>query len=190
MEHKLHIKDKYIKWYALASLIIIISCTVYICVQSVNPKNFDRNDFDTYLKNGTDFEVKASGVMPSRASLEDTLIVFYEFSHYSDKMLRLTAIYSQDDFADAKAALKAQIEKKGDCCFETFYLDGELYQSYMFYDGGSAYAMAYSIDADERKISYMLYEGENLQYMTIADALSLYCGEHRIHFVLSYCKDD
>ena len=167
--------------------LIIVSICVVSCQDSDNIVSYD---FDMYLKNGTYFEETASMVMPSKDSLNNAEIVFYEFQHYSDKILRLIVNYQENDFSLAQKKLNEQHnELKSPLyvkipLYEKFYFEDRLYCCYIFYnyhnDNLKSYAIAYSISADEKSISYILYESFDLQFMNASDALSLYYGENKI----------
>ncbi len=140
-----------------------------------NQDYFVSRDFRSYLKNGTEFENTATNILPSNAELEETDILFYEFYHKDNRVLRLDVAYSQSDFNSAKEEISAHLAAQNSYCREDFYFDGQLYHGYVFYNNTTdvhAYAMAYSFDLDSHRISYMLYESFDLQIMTIADALA------------------
>lgn len=171
----------------LCLLILIIgACTALVCYERA--KSFTTTDFDSYLKNGTHLEDAAIAVLPSKEDLDTKEIVFYEYKYdYSvilsgDSMLRLVVIYNEDDFNTAWQALDKQYLMKDEYWRERFYFDGDLYHCYTFYGEAPnvAYAMSYSINPEEKKISYMLYESFDITVMSAQSALSLAYGEDRI----------
>ena len=162
------------------------ACTSLVC--SGRAKSFTTTDFDSYLKNGTHLEDEAIAVLPSKEDLDTKEIVFYEYEYDSgfllpgDSMLRLVVIYDADDFNTAWQTLEKQYLMQEEGLRERFYFDGDLYHCYTFYGEAPnvAYAMSYSINPEEKKISYMLFESFDITVMSAQSALSLAYGEDRI----------
>ena len=171
----------------LCLLILIIgACAALVCYERA--KSFTTTDFDSYLKNGTPLENAAIAVLPSKEELDTKKIVFYEYEYdYSvilsgNSMLRLAVIYDADDFNTAWQTLDKQYLMQDEGWRERFYFDGALYYCYTFYGEAPdvAYAMSYSINTEEKKISYMLYESFDITVMDAQSALSSAYGEDRI----------
>ena len=168
--------------------VVIGSFSIIVCYEKA--KSFITTDYNLYLENGTYFEQTASLVMPSKNVLDSAKIVHYQYEYNygviceGNKMLRLIAIYPEDDFHTMKDALEEQYLMQDECYRETFLLDDEVYYCYIFYNNSptsvNAYAMAYSIDINEKRISYILYGSFDIQVMSAKSALSSYYGEGRI----------
>ena len=172
----------------LCLLILVIgACATLVYLERT--KSFTTTDFDAYLKNGTYLEDAAIAVLPSKEDLDTKEIVFYEYEYdYSvilsgNSMLRLVVIYDADDFNTAWQTLEKQYLMQDEYWRERFYFDGDLYHCYTFYGEApnAAYAMSYSINPEEKKISYMLYESFDMTVMSAQSALSLAYGKDRIN---------
>ena len=175
----------------LCTLLIIATLAISICVGIAcyqTAKSFTTTDFNLYLENGTYFEETASLVLPSKDTLDKAKIVFYEYEYNhsiffdGNKLLRLVVTYDQEEFDSAQSTLETRYKEGKDR--EKFYFDSNLYFCYTFYNNSdssvNAYAMAYSVDSNEKKISYLLYESFEMQVMSAEYALSIYFGENRI----------
>jgi len=176
----------------LCLLILVISaCAALACY--ARAKSFTTTDFNSYLKNGTHLEDAAIAVLPPKEDLDTKKIAFYEYEYNygvilpgvilpGDSMLRLVVIYDADDFNTAWQTLDKQYLMQDEGWRERFYFDGDLYHCYTFYGKAPnvAYAMSYSINTEEKKISYMLYESFDITVMSAQSALSLAYGEDRI----------
>ena len=171
----------------LCLLILVIgACAALVCYERA--KSFTTTDFDSYLKNGTYLEDAAIAVLPSKEDLDTKEIVFYEYEYDygfilpGNSMLRLVVIYDADDFNTAWQTLEKQYLMQGEYWRDRFYFDGDLYYCYTFYGEAPnvAYAMSYSINTEEKKISYMLYESFDITVMDAQSALSSAYGEDRI----------
>jgi hypothetical protein len=171
--------------FFLAVLVICFAIFIY-----QKTKSFTTTDFDFYLRNGTYFEESASLILPSKDALENAQILTYEYDYQygvffgGEKMLRLSAVYSEEDFFEAQNAIEEKYLQVEGLDLEKVCLNEELYHCYVFYNNSSnsvnAYAMAYNIDAEERKISYILYESFDVQIMSASSALSLYYSNNKI----------
>ena len=157
---------------------VILSAIIYNKSQS-----FTSTDYNLYLSNGTYFEETASLVLPSKNALDKAEIVKYQYDYSpqtfiftSHITLHLSVIYSENDFNDMKNAIEEQYLKQDECHQEKFYHNGNLYYGYIFYNNSpnnvNAYALAYTIDTDTNKITYVLNESYECQVMSAEDALS------------------
>lgn len=169
-------------------LLILIICACASLVFYGRAKSFTTTDFDSYLKNGTHLEDAAIAVLPSKEDLDTKEIVLYEYEYDygfilpGNSMLRLVVIYDADEFNTAQQTLDKQYLMQDEAWRERFYIDGDLYHCYTFYSEAPnvAYAMSYSINVEEKKISYILYESFDITVMSAQSALSLVYGEDRI----------
>lgn len=162
-------------------LVILLLCLSVFVYQKI--KSFKTDDFDLYLKKGTELEATAARVLPSENELENTQIILYEYDYQYEillggyKMLRLVVVYNdQEAFLEAKETIEDGYLKENGSYPESFSLNGSLYYSYIVYDDShsSPYVGAYSIDATERKISYLLYECFDVQVMSAESAIGFY----------------
>ena len=178
-------KIKKVLKFAFISLILIISLIIGSVLAVVfydRSQSFTTTDYNLYLSNGTYFEQTASLIMPPKNVLDrsEQIRYQYEYNHGSifgnEITLHLSTIYSDDDFCDMKNVLEEQYLAQAESMRETFYHDGVLYYGYIFYNNSpnniNAYAMAYSIDTDTRKITYVLHESFECQVMSAESALS------------------
>ena len=141
-------------------------------------QSFTTTDYNLYLSNGTHFEQTASLIMPSKTVLDRAELVRYQYEYNHGSVLGdnitlyLSVIYSDEDFTNMKNALE---EQNAEFSRETFYYEDNLFYGYIFYnnvpDNANAYAMAYSIDLDTRKITYILHESFDCQVMSVEDVL-------------------
>ena len=156
------------------------------CYERVN--SFTATDLTAYLQNGTTLEAAAASVLPTKQDLDAQEVAFYEYDYDhgillpGDSMLRLSVVYETDAFDSARQALDERYLGLDDAWRESFCFDGALYHCYVFYGEASnvAYAMAYSVDEEQRKISYLLYESFDLTVMSAHSALLLAYGEERV----------
>ena len=168
--------------FVFTSFILIVSLIIASMIAMVfydRSQSFITTDYNLYLSNGTYFEQTASLVMPSKTLLDRSELVRYQYEYNHSSLLgdnitlHLSVIFSDDDFNDMVNALA---EQNAESLRETFYYDGNLYYGYKFYnnapDNVNAYAMAYSIDSDTKKITYVLHESFDCQVMSAKDALS------------------
>ena len=168
--------------FAFVAFIVIVLLIITSCLTVVfydRSQSFTTTDYNLYLSNGTYFEQTASLVMPSKTVLDRSELVRYQYEYNhgaifgDDITLHLSVIYSDNDFDNMINALEGQNSQS---LREMFYYEDDLYYGYIFYnnapDSVHAYAMAYSIDSDSRKITYVLHENFNCQVMSAEAALS------------------
>lgn len=136
-------------------------------------------DFDTYLCEDTEFDRNAATVLPSKEDLEDSEVVFYMFYDNggddevtSDKMLRLTVQYSDEDYIKAKEKIE-QHASQDKTQSSSFYYNGVLYNGFMinveYYCG-----IAYHACEESKTISYIAFDTWYLQWMDVESALGLF----------------
>ncbi len=138
-------------------------------------------DFDAYLSGNTDFERKIEAVMPSKNELADSKIIYYvyydngeDISTFANSMIRLTVAYSDEDLQKAIQKIEELTEEYyDDVMGGQFYYNGTLYKGFQFYDNGYC-ALAYHICSDSNTISYIAFACDNLTYMDVGGALSLF----------------
>ena len=121
-------------------------------------------------------------VKPIVRAMESYCLNDYDVILSGNSMLRLVVIYDADDFNTAWQTLDKQYLMQDEGWRERFCFDGDLYYCYTFYGEAPnvAYAMSYSINVEEKKISYILYESFDITVMSAQSALSLAYGEDRI----------
>lgn len=159
-----HKKNKDIRLYLLICVIILVLISTVLYFLSLSTENFVKYDFETYLNKGTSFEQGASDVMPSKQSLENAQITFYQHTKHNDKeTLRMSAVYSEQDFLEAKQKMDQQYQEHD--IREAFYLDGLLYNCFVLYVNGETYALAYNICSDSLTISYIFDKDYQYAFM-------------------------
>ena len=139
-------------------------------------------DVHTYLSCNTDFEKKASIVLPSTEDIEDSEIVYFAIydnsgASFQEGMLRLTVKYSNESFLNESNRLETLFETKNIGMEESFYFDETLYKSFQYqaFESDIGYcALAYHIHSNSNSISYVVISCENLTYMSVEDAISYF----------------
>ena len=161
-------------WGLVISLLLITGCR--------EQNELISYDIDSYLSCNTNFEKKASVVLPSKKDIEDSKIVYYALyddsgASFQEGMLRLTVEYSNEKFLNASNRLEELFETKNIGMGESFYYDGTLYNSFQYqaFDSDVGYcALAYHISSNSNTISYIVISCENLTYMSVEDAISYF----------------
>lgn len=139
-------------------------------------------DLHTYLSCNTNFEKKASVVLPSKKDIEDSKTVYYALyddsgASFQEGMLRLTVEYSNERLLNESNRLKELFETKSIGMAGSFYYDGILYNSFQYqaFESDIGYcALAYHICSNSNTISYIVISCENLTYMSVEDAISYF----------------
>ncbi len=178
------------KIITFAVLILMILITLNSCVSNETISY----DFNSYLNDDCEFTKGISLVMPSREELSDQKILSY--SYYDDgmsekvfifahsiRMIFMTVEYTEEDFMGAVQLLEDRIESVG-LYPEEFYLNGNLYKAAMTCAEDRIYycAIAYCVNEESRTISYIAFTSDDLEYMNVESALSLFCEMEKIKF--------
>ena len=168
-------KNENIRKPLLICVIILLLFSVFIFFGRVGI--ILDNNFENYLIRDTDFEKAAATVMPTKQSLSNATIVFYEYEKISsdDQIIRLSVAYSEEEFNKSKLEIEEQYKKMtqnmNNPHEDDFYFDGIRYYCFTFYDNGYC-AMAYHICPETRTISYLFCKNFDLQTMTVEAALT------------------
>lgn len=166
------------EFFKFALLILVISLTMITgCFWKKSQISYD---FSTYLSYNTNFEKKASIVLPSKKEIEDSKVVYYAFydnsgSSFQEGMLRLTVEYSNEKFINETWRLEEIFKTKNLGMGGRFYYNGNLYDSFQYkaVETDNEYcALAYHICSSSNTISYIVFSCENLTYMSVEDAIS------------------
>lgn len=174
-------------------LLLFICLMVLFGFSGCDAKEQISYDFDTYLSFNTSFEKNIKLVMPSKDELKDATVLCYVYYDSNttkiqpDRMIQMTVQYSKDQFAKENQELE-QVTTKYDlsCEIENFYYNSNLYKGFVFYnydarddefedtynDGYCAFA--YHVCTDLNTISYIVFESDDLEYMNMESALSLF----------------
>ena len=156
----------------LLCLIILCSC------QSRNKFEYEY-DADSYLTEANSFEKVARTVMPTTSELDNAKITHYEhIKHPLDEQLRISAVYSDENFQTTKQKIDEQYENQKGCV--SFFFDGSLYNAYSFYAEKGYYIMSYHICSESNSISYILLENSDFEYLTVIQCFEITYGENRI----------
>lgn len=158
---------------------VLILCLTILCSCQSKAKFKYEYDANTYLIEDTPFEQVARKVMPTTSELENTKITHYEhIKQHSEEQLRISVVYSDENFQIAKQKIDEQYENQTDRA--SFYFDGMLYNAYLFYVDKGRYIMSYHICSDSNSISYILLENFDFEYLTVTQCFETTYGEHRI----------
>ncbi len=174
-------------------LLLFICLIVLFCFSGCGAKQQISYDFDTYLSYNTSFEKNYKLVMPSKDELKNATVLYYVYYDSGttmvqpDRMIQMTVQYSEDQFVNERQELEQiTTEYDSSCEIENFYLNSMLYKGFNFYnydarddefedtynDGYCAFA--YHVCTDSNTISYIAFESDDLQYMNMELALSLF----------------
>ena len=174
-------------------LLLFISIIALLGLSGCASKEQISYDFDTYLSCNTSFEKNYKLVMPSKDKLNDATVLYYVYYDSKntvtqpDRMIQMTVKYSDELFVSEKQGLEEKIIEP-DASFETeeFYFNGSLYQGSLFYNveanndefedtyNDGYFAFAYNVCTTSNTISYLVFESEDLQYMDMQSALTLF----------------
>ena len=104
-------KNENIRKPLLICVIILLLFSVFIFFGRVGI--ILDNNFENYLIRDTDFEKAAATVMPTKQSLSNATIVFYEYEKISsdDQIIRLSVAYSEEEFNKSKLEIEEQYKK-------------------------------------------------------------------------------
>ena len=181
MHYTYLLKHSSIKRGFLKLVLSLLMISLIIIVSGCTNKEQVNCNFDTYLSGNTDFEKKVATVMPSKNELADSKIIYYvyyidgdDISNFANSMIRLTVEYSDDNFLKAIQKIE-ELSKEyyNDVMGGQFYYNGVLYRGFQIYNNGY-YALAYHICSNSSTISYIVFECDNLTYMDVGSALSLF----------------
>lgn len=158
-------KNEGIKWYILVAILVSLPFLTLIYCSNLLLVN---NNFDTYLADDSKFANAAETVLPSKDSLSEKQILFFEHMYYLDKeyeMYRFSVRYTGRAFDEEKERLQAQYETNASKSFVTnpdfsdddFFFDGVRYSCYTFFTDGADYAMAYDVCEETNTVSYIFF---------------------------------
>lgn len=158
-------KNEGIKWYVLVSILVSIPFLVLIYCNNLLLVN---NNFDTYLTGDSKFVNAAETVLPSKDSLSERQILFFEHLYCLDKeyeLYRFAVRYTGRAFDEEKGRLQEQYETNARKFFVTnpdfsdddFFFDGARYSCYTFSADGAYYAMAYDCCEETNTVSYIFF---------------------------------
>ena len=156
------------------SLLLITGCQ--------EKKQLISYDVDTYLSHNTNFEKKASVVLPSKKYIDDSKIVYYVLyddsgASFQEGMLQLTVEYSNEKCLNESSRLEELYKTKNIGMSGSFYYNRILYNSFQYqaFESDIGYcALAYHINLKSNTISYIVISCENLTYMSVEDAISYF----------------
>lgn len=197
-------KIRGIRWYILSSVIVSVPFLILIYCNGLVYVN---NNFETYLSDDTDFVKNSESVLPSKNSLREEQIVFFEYLSYLDKdfeMYRFAVNYEDMTFNEEKERLQTQYDENTSKMFEKntalsdddFYFDGVRYSCYTFCINGIDFAMAYNLCEETNTISYIFFKDRAcLSTMDAGVALQIFykdgqfgSSKHAVSKVWSYSK--
>lgn len=171
-------KTKPLRWYLIGMSILVIFLSVswyYFRITVVN------TDIAVYATNNSPFMHAARMVLPEPSSIPEDA----SFSHKkkaTSEIIELTIPLSNDKqeasgdyveqaFNDMLAAYSEQYYFRADS--ELLYIDGNLYNCYIFNIEGCDYAVAYNLCTETHKIQYLFFSSAQLSWMGAQSALKI-----------------
>ncbi len=176
---------RYMKRLVLTlTVIAVLFMVALVCFWATRSKEIHENEFnaDTYLAGDSAFDRVAITVLPSSMALKNAQVTNYEYvKRRGEEWLCISIVYSEKNFEVAKQRAEGLYpNEKNKAGYDTFYLDGQLYEAYMFYVDKGRYVMGYHIDTEQKAISYILSENPYYEYLTVVQSFETTFGESRI----------
>ncbi len=173
------------KWGRWCISIYTVLLALLLALVYCNGLFFINHDFETYLKEETSFSKNAATVMPSRSTLENAQVLFFEHTAAAIgdfEMYKISVKYEESIFNTESQKLLTQYEANSTKIPDhNFYFDGTKYLCYTFIEDHTVYAMAYSSCEETLTISYIFFKHEVcLPSMSAGDALYCVYGDDRI----------